>query len=290
MPEENNDGFDLKLRIQESLNEIAQRFIDHAPQIIGAALLFIIGLIAASILKFGANKLLKALNSLVARVPKLQNAKGARIRPTYTRIIGEVIYWTTLAIFVTASANVLGWNLLTQWLDSIVSFLPSLISGLLIVFVGLFVGNLARSATTATANRYHVKRSDTLGRVAQAIVIFGFTIVGIEQIGLNLHFLTNVFVVVIGILLFGAALSYGLGSQTLVANIIGIQRIRKHCSVGERLKIGDTEGEVIEFSQTSIILDAKDGRVVVPAKLFQEQLSRILNDSEEESQPPQTNG
>lgn len=290
MPEEENVESSLSLSLQEGLREIAQSIIDYAPQILGAVVLFIFGLIVATILKFVAIKLFASLSRLVARIPKLQNLKGVRIKSSYTRIAGEVIYWATIAIFATACANLLGWNLATQWLDSVVSFLPSLISGLLIVFVGIFIGKLVRSATAAAANRYQLKRPETIAKLSQAIVVFGFAIVGIEQIGVNLHFLTNLLVVVVGILLFGAAIAFGLGAQNLVANIIGVQRFRKHCSTGERLRIGDVEGEVIEFSQTSIVLDAPDGRIVIPAKLFQEQLSRILNESDEPSETKNANG
>ena len=131
-------------------------------------------------------------------------------------------------------------------------------------------------ATAAT--RSNVNRAHTLGQVAQATIIFGFAVVGIEQIGLDLHFLTDIFVVVLGILLAGASLAFGIGARTLVANIIGIQRIRRHCSIGERLQIGNAEGEILELTQTSIVLDTAQGRTVIPAKLFQEQPSQILSD------------
>ncbi len=36
MPEENATPFDLKLKIEEGLQDVAQRFVEYAPQIVGA--------------------------------------------------------------------------------------------------------------------------------------------------------------------------------------------------------------------------------------------------------------
>jgi len=90
---------------------------------------------------------------------------------------------------------------------------------------------------------------------------------------LDVDFLSTLIVVITGTLFAGAALAFSLGARTLVANLLGAQYSRKHCRIGERLKLGDIEGEVVEITQMSIVLDTGNGRAVVPAKLFQELVS-----------------
>ena len=71
----------------------------------------------------------------------------------------------------------------------------------------------------------------------------------------------------------GGALAFGLGAKNLIANIIGAQNLRKHCRIGEFMQLGTVEGIVIDITQTSIVLDTEKGRSIIPAKLFQEQVS-----------------
>ena len=107
-------------------------------------------------------------------------------------------------------------------------------------------------------------------------MLFSSIVIGIEQIGLNVDFLTSIIVVIIGVLLAGAALAFGIGARELAANVIGAQQLRKHCRIGDRVRIGNFAGELLEITQTSAIVDAPEGRAVVPARLFHEQVT-LLN-------------
>lgn len=267
---------DWQSRFAESFQEVLHKLIEYAPRIIGAIALLLAGLVVAYILKLISQKTIEGLNVLLARISK----SNIRIHLSYTKTIGNVLFWMVFSLFLAGSADLLGWTLLTEWLDSVVAFLPNLVSGLLIVFIGIVVGNLARSGIATAATRSSIGNAILLGRIAHAIIIFSFTVIGIEQIGINLHFLTEVSVVILAILMAGAALAFGLGAKSLVANIIGIQRIRHHCNVGERLSIKGYEGEIVELTQTSIIIDSADGRIIIPAKLFQDEVTQIKNSPE----------
>ena len=285
MNQDNTLTPDWKLQIKESFSEIFQQALNYSPQVIGAIALMLGGVIIAFILKVVTSRILQGVNSFLARLPKARETNRIHIRSSYTKIFSNLVLWAVLALFFAASANLLGWTLITEWFDSIVAFLPNLISGLLIVFAGILIGNFVKSGVAIAAERSSLGKAEMLGWMAQATVIFSFAVIGTEQIGLDLHFLTEVFVVVIGILLAGAALAFGLGAKSLVENIIGIQRIRKHCSIGERLKLDQIEGEILEFTQTSLIIASPTGRTIIPAKLFQEKISEIktnheTNDSE----------
>jgi small-conductance mechanosensitive channel len=155
----------------------------------------------------------------------------------------------------------------------VVGYLPGLLTGILIIMGGLLLGNLAKSAIMTAFLRAGLQQSTAMARSAQVIIVFSAIIIGVEQIGLDVNFLSSLIVVVVGILFAGAALAFGLGAKTLVANLLGAQYSRKHCRLGELLRIGDIEGEVVEITQLSIVLDTGTGRAVIPAKMFNELIS-----------------
>ena len=82
-------------------------------------------------------------------------------------------------------------------------------------------------------------------------------------------------------MLAGAALAFGLGARNLIANLIGAQYLRKHCRIGEQMQLGDIEGSIVEVTQTCVVLDTDYGRAVIPAKMFQEQVSSFKSRTEE---------
>lgn len=262
--------------ITDTYQEMTLQIINHAPQIIGALTLLVLGYFVALLLRIITQKLVQGFDSLFKRAITNDALKQERLKKSYALIIGRFIFWLVFIFFIAASANLLGWKLFSNLMGELINFLPSLLSGLFIVLGGYLLGNLAYSAIVGSNIHSSSLSITTLARTIQAIIVFSFVIIGIEQIGINVTFLTSMTVVVSGILLAGAALAFSLGAKNMVANLIGAQYACKHCNIGEHLKLGEFEGEILEITQTSIVLDAIQGRVIVPAKYFHEQ-SILLN-------------
>ncbi len=264
-------------RWQESLQQTYQEFttqvIAFAPQLFGAILMLIMGWIMALILRIATNKLVHGFDSLFKRLASSGGIKQESIKRSYAEIASKLVFWMVMIFFIAAAANLLGWDMFSSWVNTVIAYLPNLIAGLLIILAGFIISNIARTGIANTSNTTGIKESDMLARVAQIIIFFTALVVGIEQIGINVRFLTNALLVVVGVLLGGGALAFSFGAKSLIENIIGAQYFRKHCRIGEQLKIGDIEGSIIEVTQTTIILDTGTGRTVIPAKKFQEQVS-----------------
>lgn len=287
MKDNNTNSFNWDDAVNETYQNLSEQVVNYAPQLIGAVVLLLIGWLIAHILRLSTRKLVSGLDALFKKVSKSDSTKREQLKQSYTLILGQIVYWAVILFFVAASANLLGWNMFTDWMDSIVEFLPSLITGLLIILAGFLISAAARSAIASSSLGASSSQRAVLARSTQIIILFSAIIVGVEQIGLNMQFLTSVIIVTVGVLLAGACLAFGLGAKSMAANTIGAQYARKNCRVGEFMKIGKFEGEILEIRQTCIVLDTEGGRAVVPAKLFQEEVS-ILKDSNETPAVPQT--
>ncbi len=270
--------------ITHTYDEFTTQIIAFAPQLIGAIALLIVGWVVAQILCITSRKVVKSFDSLFQRAAQKDGARQEKMKRSYTSIVSKVVFWTVMIFFISATANMLGWRLFSNWMNSIVTYLPNLITGLLIILGGILLSNGAKSVVISAAQTAGIEQGQFLARVVQIVMLFTTLIIGVEQIGINVNFLTNVLVVTVGVFLSGAALAFGLGARTLVANIIGGQYVRKHCRVGEQMQLGDIVGNVVEVTQTSIILDTVSGRTVVPAKHFQEQVCSFKSNREDSSE------
>ena len=82
--------------------------------------------------------------------------------------------------------------------------------------------------------------------------------------------------IALAVLLFGAALAFGLGAKTSVSNILGSYYFQKTYQVGNRVQIGEIVGLIVQISATTILLDTKSGKVSIPSKVFNEEKTILL--------------
>ena len=97
-----------------------------------------------------------------------------------------------------------------------------------------------------------------------------------DQIGINITFVVIITAVILAALLGGVALALSLGARIYVANLIGARYLRETYRVGQRIRIGDWEGRVLEFTATAIVLETTAGRMTIPGKAFNELPSVLL--------------
>ena len=277
----NGDNFSWQASIVESYDAFVAQLIESVPQLLGAVAVLLVGWFVAQLLRVSTRKLVRGLDNLWSSRVGEDNAGQLRAKRTQAIIAGNVVFWIVLIFFIATAANLAGWHMLSNWMDSVVIYLPNLVSGLLIILAGFLLSNVVRKGVVSGADSAGMSQGTVLARIAQTVVIFTTLLIGIEQIGINVDFLTNVLIVIVGVLLAGAALAFGLGANTLIANIIGAQYLRKHCRIGEQMRLGDIEGSIVEVTQTCIVLDTEYGRAVIPAKLFQEQASSFKSRTEE---------
>ena len=97
-----------------------------------------------------------------------------------------------------------------------------------------------------------------------------------DELGIDVTILTVTLGVVLGATFGGVALAFGLGARTAVSNIIGSHYIRQVVRVGQNVRLGAVQGEVVSITPTAVVLKNGDGRLIVPAKEFNEVISTLL--------------
>lgn len=277
----NDDTMSWQTTIVATWEQFLDQIIAASPQLLGAILVLLAGWFVAQLLRLSTRRLIRGLDSLWSSGGTEDSAAQLRNKRTQAIVAGNLVFWVTLIFAIAIAANMAGWEMLSGWMDGIVIYLPNLVSGLLIILGGFLMSNLVRKGVIGAADSAGMAQGAVLARIAQIVVIFTTLLIGIEQIGINVDFLTNVLIVIVGVLLAGAALAFGLGARSLIANVIGAQYLRKHCRIGERMRLGDAEGSIVEITQTCIVLDTEYGRAVIPAKMFQEQVSSFKSSTEE---------
>lgn len=263
-------------KLQQSLASTVNELMQNLPNILGALILVLAGWLIARLVRLAAIKLLTLINHFLERLLTGRTRAVVRFSSGVTRLVAGVLFWITLFVFVTASLRIAGLSGIASWLERVVEYLPSIVTGGLIILFGYVLSSLVRDVTLAAAHSGELAGAEIISRLAQAITFVTALIIGIDQIGIDVTFITTMLGVSTAALLLGFALAFGIGARTLVANLIAAHYVRELIEPEQHVRIGEWEGKVLSISATAVILNTAQGRIAIPAKLYQEQAVVVM--------------
>ncbi len=239
-----------------------------------AALILLVGLVLAALLGRLARRLVArsarwigSLQPGAASVPQLDRLEKA---------IGRAVYWLVVVCSVMAATATLGLPVVTSWLSGAATFLPRVAVAILIIAVGTVAARVLRHVVTGTASAASVASAERLGRVTELAMMLGTALVAIEELGIEISFFKSTLLILLGGLLAGAALAFGLGGRDLVANILSAHYVQRLYQVGQVVRIDGVEGRIVRIGETSVILECAEGDVAIPARAFADMRSTLV--------------
>lgn len=266
----------LVTAVRESLAELLVWLRAHQLNLLGAAALLALGWMLGLLVRVLVARLFHALGRMV---PGRLLRRGLP-RPTIERevsdILGLIAFWAVVLFFVAAAANLLGLPLLGASLSGLGLYVPRIVAAVLIGVAGLIIGNLARDAATAAAAATGTPFAPAIGQIVRAGILVAAGLIAVAELGIDITLLTALLSVSLLAVLGAFSLAFGLGARGAVSNIIGAHYVRQTFEVGQRVRIGDAEGEIAAITSTAVVLQTTDGRIVIPARLFSETTSTLV--------------
>lgn len=249
---------------------------DVLPRALTAGALVVVGWLLARLLRVWVARGVARLGGLIGARPREAATRPAGVDPG--PLLGSVVYWGVLLVFITAATDALGLPLLAAWLGAASNHLPRVLLAVLIVVAGFVGGALARDATRAAARAAGFAREALLGRLVHGVIIVVALITALDHVQVDVAFLTAALLITVGALAGSVALAFALGARTAVSNIIACHYLQQTHRVGQPVRLGSVEGRIVAFTSGAVILEGPDGRVMVPAKVFSESVSFFLPD------------
>lgn len=196
------------------LQNLASQALLYLPKIIAAVVVLLLGWLLARLLSLlvvrGIDRIERFWRKLITKPGQPEVVP----RQPPTRMIGELVFWLLMLIFVTLAGEILGVQIFSTWMHDVFAYLPLAAAGLLIVLVGFAVSSLARDLVLSAANSAELENGELLARTTQIIILFIAVILGIDQIGIDVLFLSVLAGIILSTMLGGIALAFGLGART----------------------------------------------------------------------------
>lgn len=271
-----NEFTEIKGYLFDSLNQFIQSVGAYLPNLLVAICLLIIGVILAWLVKW----VILRLGAGIERVLQAMGISSLHVRLKWPigDILGWIMYWVVILLFLRAALASLKLPSLAELLGRLITYLPNIFIGVLLIIGGIVIGNIIRDKIKVNAHTIGYRQAEMLGGLVRVSIIILAVLVGLAQIGLDVRLFELILTIFVAALAGSIGLAFGLGAGSTVSNIISSRYVRKNYKAGQQIRIHDVQGKILEMNPTGIVLDTKSGRTFIPAKLFDEEASILLDD------------
>ncbi len=190
-----------------------------APALIGAAVILLTGYFLARQIQRWADDTLKRVDfNRMAAAGGLDEAvtrTGSRLDPI--RAMARLLFWLVMLVVILLASTALGLESINQMFGVMLAFIPTLIAGIVIVLLGLIVGEFVRGLILASAGG--MSGVLTLAKLAKGAVVVISIFMALQQVGVAEEIVTAAFILILGAVALGVGLAFGLGNRELAGEI-----------------------------------------------------------------------
>jgi len=250
----------------------------YLPHVLGAIVMLTVGWIGAKMLRRLTVKVLQVCGivELSKKIKFHDMLTRVGITKTLDQMLGGLVYYIVLLIFVISASEVLGFKLVLDTLNKFIAYLPHVLGALFILIIALYLAKIVKDGIASASSTLNLVYAGAMSAMLE-IVIMGFGIVmALTELGLDMTIFTaNVTIIITGIVL-AMALSIGLGSRTIMANVLARYYIAQLFHIGDKVSLAGHKGTVIKVTPVSVLIQTENKeQLYIPNERIIEEGSNI---------------
>ena len=240
------------------------KIANFIPNLFGALVVVLLGFVVAKLLDALLSKLLAklGLDRLMGGTGLTKILARVGIQVPISTLIGKIVYWFVLLVFLVSAAQSLGLDRVSSALDLLTVYLPKVFGALLVLLAGVLLAQVLNGLVRGAAESVGFDYAGGLGRVTQGLVIIISISVAISQLEVKTDLLNHVIVIVLITVGLAIALAMGLGSREIAGQILAGIYVRELYQVGQEVRVGEVEGQIEEIGTVKTTLLTEEGELV----------------------------
>ncbi len=265
--------------LTEAVTTSLAQIVAYLPTVILAVMLLGLGYVLAKAVSVIVTRLLQLVgfDRLLSRTAMQTLLERSGTKQKISEILGMIGFWIIFLVFLIKASDTLSLTIVSDALTSIAYYIPKVGIAVLVLILGLIAANFVREVITMTCSSAGITHGTMVAQAVYVAVLLLIVVTAIDALGIDTALLNNTIVILLAGLIGGVALSFGLGSRTAVANLIAAHYLGPVVRVGMTVKIGENQGTVVAVTPISVVLETREGRVIVPASLFTESTAVITH-------------
>lgn len=215
--------------IIDPLREMMGKAFDFAPTLLMTLGIFLVGYLLAKVISQTLLRLFKTIHiDKITEQLGLSNIfKKGGIEHKASELLSLLVYWVLMVIVIIIAVKAFGLTMASVLLEKIFAYIPSVISGVVVLTLGLLLANIVSAVIYLVANNTDMPHPDVVGRLSKWAIVVFVTIAFLKEIGFDFLFTgTHLMIVVSGFVL-ALALAFGLAGKDIAARYLDILKPKK---------------------------------------------------------------
>lgn len=197
-------------------------FASIIPNLVGAIIVFTIGWIVAGICKNVTLRILKVLQlePFAEKVGLSDTLKRLGTAVTPPELIGELVKWFVVIVFLTPAVEILGLTQITGILSSFLLYIPNVLVAVIIVMFGTIFADLIAQVVKGGATALGASTAGALSTITKYSIVTFAVLAALSQLGIAQRLIQTLFTGFVAMLAIAGGLAFGLGGKDLAAEIL----------------------------------------------------------------------
>jgi len=206
-----NDYFDRLLRGLEEIGAIL-------PALLAATVILLTGYLLARQVQRFADRTLKRMEfDRMAAAGGLDEVAARAGMHDPVRALAKLVFWLVMLVVTLLASLALGLEGVSAVLSQMLQFIPTLIGAVVIVILGMIVGEFVRGLVLASAGE--MAGVLTLAKLAKSGVVLVAVFMALQQLGVAEEIVTATFTLILGAVALAVGLAFGLGNRELAGEV-----------------------------------------------------------------------
>lgn len=213
--------------LQSSFADLWYTVASFLPQIIVAVVIFIAGWVIGVLLYRVVDQVVKVLriDDALKATGVNEAAREAGVNLNVGAVLGTLVQWFVVVVFLMTALEVLGLNRVTIFLQQVVLlYLPQVIVAVLILILAAIVAEAVKNIIVGSARVAGAHSGNLAGTVAKYAIWVTAILAVLNQLGVATEFVQTLFTGIVVALALGFGLAFGLGGKEAAARTI--ERVR----------------------------------------------------------------
>jgi hypothetical protein len=210
----------------DSFRDLAVSLTRYLPLLAVSVAVFILGWVVAASLGRWVERLAArfGLDAFLASLGVAKPLERAGLELHASLALGGFVRWFIVLVVLTAVSDVLRLSAVSLFLRAIATYLPQLVTALLILLAGAIIADFLERLVRASTSVAHAATSGFLGTLTRGVIWLFALLTALDQLGVAEDLLQTITTGIIAMLAIAGGIAFGLGGREAAATLIDTVR------------------------------------------------------------------
>src|SRR5205809_6641167 len=201
--------------IFNALASAVNLILTFIPRLIGFLVILIVGLIIAALVAKAVTFLLRKVgfDRMSDRIGLTRFEQRMGVRMDTAGILGKIVYWFIVLIFLVPAADALGVPAVSNVLNQLVAYIPNVFVAILVLFLGALAATVVADLVRGAVASANIGNPNIFAMIARWAIIAFAALVALEQLKITPDLINELFGAVVLAVAIAFGLAFGLGGQ-----------------------------------------------------------------------------